>query len=522
MNNRSRAGEPEAARDPGELLRLLLEQMPAIVWTTDNKLRFRSSSGGGLADLGLKPDELVGMSIFEYFRSEDPDLPPIAGHRRAFAGESVRYELEWADRTYRTHLEPLRADDGTIEGVVGVAFDVTELERAKEKLEDSLGLLRSTLDSTADGILVVDDSGRIVSYNRRFALMWQVPDSLVETGDAGKVLAFVLDQLDDPGTFVAKTMGVTARPDEKTFDLIRFKDGRIFERFSPASRASASAAPRNRVWSFRDITDRVRADEERSLSLSLLEATLESTADGVLVVDREGRIVRHNRKFVEMWRIPAGLVESSDDSRVLAFVLDQLKNPEGFLRKVKDLYDHPESQSFDWLEFKDGRVFERYSKPQMVGGSILGRVWSFRDVTDRARMEEMLRRQARTFEHMFDGVVVTDMSARITDCNPGAEKMFGHTREMLIGKTPEILMSPAEEKDKTSKILETVSRNGRWSGLLRFRRRDGVRGMSESVAVAHSDEWGRATAVIFIHRDVTAVKELEKRLTEEDTGLGRG
>jgi PAS domain S-box-containing protein len=83
-------------------------------------------------------------------------------------------------------------------------------------------------------------------------------------------------------------------------------------------------------------------------------------------------------------------------------------------------------------------------------------------------------------------------------------------------------MSPAEEKDKTSKILEAVNRNGRWSGLLRFRRRDGVRGTSESVAVAHSDEWGRATAVIFIHRDVTSIKELERRLTEDDTGLGRG
>jgi PAS domain S-box-containing protein len=244
MNNRSTAGGPEAARDPGELLRLLFEQMPAIVWTTDLDLRFRSSSGGALASLGLKPDELVGVSLFEYFKTVDPDLTPIAGHKRALAGESVRYELKWADRTFSTHLEPLRADDGSIEGVVGVAFDVTELERAKEKLEDSLGLLRSTLDSTADGILVVDDGGQSLNYHRRFALMWRLPDSLVAAGDAGPVLAFVLDQLEEPASFVTKTMGIAARPHEQTLDLLRFKDGRIFERFSPAARASLTCRAR--------------------------------------------------------------------------------------------------------------------------------------------------------------------------------------------------------------------------------------------------------------------------------------
>jgi PAS domain S-box-containing protein len=143
-------------------------------------------------------------------------------------------------------------------------------------------------------------------------------------------------------------------------------------------------------------------------------------------------------------------------------------------------------------------------------------------VTDRVRMEEMLRRQARTFEHMFDGVIVTDLAGRIVDCNPGAEKMFGHSREALVGKSPEMLMSPAEEKEMTSKILDAVRRSGRWSGQIKFRRKDGARGTSESVAVAHSDEWGRMTAVIFIHRDVTSVKELERRLTEDDSGLGRG
>src|SRR5919108_4221607 len=131
--------------------------------------------------------------------------------------------------------------------------------------------------------------------------------------------------------------------------------------------------------------------KELENSLSLLTATLESTADGILVVSSEGKIVRFNRKFVDMWNIPDSIIESRDDSQALEFVLNQLKNPEVFLEKVKELYGQPEAESYDVLEFKDGRIFERYSQPQRVRETIVGRVWSFRDVTERRRAEQALR-----------------------------------------------------------------------------------------------------------------------------------
>ena len=133
------------------------------------------------------------------------------------------------------------------------------------------------------------------------------------------------------------------------------------------------------------------AKDELNQAVSVLSATLESTTDGILVVDRTGRMVQMNRKFIELWSIPDHIVQSRDDTKALNFVLEQLAEPDSFVQKVRELYDTPEAQSVDELSFKDGRIFERYSLPQRIGGEIVGRVWSFRDVTVRRQLEEQLR-----------------------------------------------------------------------------------------------------------------------------------
>lgn len=139
-----------------------------------------------------------------------------------------------------------------------------------------------------------------------------------------------------------------------------------------------------------DITSRKDTENALEKSFSLLKATLDSTADGLLVVDSEGKIVQFNQKYKEMWGIPEKIHDTGNDNEALEFVKNQLIDSDSFLNNVKHLYAEPGATTFDLLEFKDGRFFERYSQPQKIIGNSVGRVWSFRDITQRKRAEQDL------------------------------------------------------------------------------------------------------------------------------------
>ena len=140
-------------------------------------------------------------------------------------------------------------------------------------------------------------------------------------------------------------------------------------------------APLSMAVAVRDTSHRLAADAGLREAMSLLSATLESTADGILVVGGDGRIASVNNQFISMWGVPRELLATEDDDAVMGFVLDQLVDPAQFVEKIAALYAEPEAESHDVLDFLDGRTLERYSRPQKVADRVVGRVWSFRDVT---------------------------------------------------------------------------------------------------------------------------------------------
>jgi two-component system, cell cycle sensor histidine kinase and response regulator CckA len=118
-------------------LSVMVEKIPAVLWTTDTQLRITSAMGAGLDALGLRALEPVGLPILDFFFTKDSDAAPIAAHRQALAGDSVAYETPWRDRRFESHVQPLRDSEGVIQGIIGVALDITERERLSDQLRQS-------------------------------------------------------------------------------------------------------------------------------------------------------------------------------------------------------------------------------------------------------------------------------------------------------------------------------------------------------------------------------------------------
>ncbi|MBU1087348.1 MAG: HAMP domain-containing protein [Candidatus Omnitrophica bacterium] len=167
--------------------------------------------------------------------------------------------------------------------------------------------------------------------------------------------------------------------------------------------------------------------KEITESLSLITATIESTADGILVVNDKGLITRYNRNFLDIWKIPEEILKIGGDSTFWAESFKQVENPEQVKASVEKAYSQPDSTSFDIIKFKNGKIIECASKPQKIGTLTVGRVWSFRDVTEQKLTEEALKNKMSELEHFNHFVVgreikMKELKEEIRDLKQAASK----------------------------------------------------------------------------------------------------
>jgi two-component system, cell cycle sensor histidine kinase and response regulator CckA len=382
--------------------RRLLDDIDGVVWEAEastDSFRYTFVSGRAEAILGYPASRWLVEPGFWTSRIHPDDRERVVHVARETARLASRSEIDYRAMTadgrtlwVRDRLLGVAGVDGHPPMLRGLLVDISEHRQAEERLQTSEARTSAILMGALDCIVTIDHRGDVLDFNPAAERTFGFQRADVIGRPMVDLIIPPRHRADHRRGFARYLETEEERVIGRRLEMSAVgSDGVEFPVELTITRVAGSQPP---VFTgfLRDITDRRNAEAELRGTLSLLSATLESTADGILVVDQTGKIVSLNRRFAAMWRIPQEILESRDDDQAIAFVLSQLKEPDAFVAKVRDLYARTDEESFDVLEFKDGRVFERYSMPQKIDERSVGRVWSFRDVTARKEAEAALRK----------------------------------------------------------------------------------------------------------------------------------
>jgi PAS domain S-box-containing protein len=264
--------------------------------------------------------------------------------------------------------------------------------------------------------------------------------------------------------------------------------------------------------------------QELARSLALVRATLESSFDGILVIDVDGRVTEFNERYLAMWGLPRERVEFGEHARLIDLCAPKLMDPEAYKIRAAEVRASLPLQS-DILELKDGRTYERLSAIQYLDGQNVGRVWTFRDVTAQKRAESELRQQREWFQvtlaSIGDSVITTDTQGRVTFLNPIAERMTGWTTAEALGLPLDSVFRIVNEYSLKGgeNPIGRVLRNGATIGLANHTSliaRNGTEISIEDSAAPIRDLNGNVCGAVMVFHDVTTRRRAELALREAD------
>lgn len=540
---------------------IIFDSVPAMIWYKDTESRLLRINQAAAASRGLPAAQLEGKSFYEIYPDEAEqyyleDLEVINSgipkHGKIELLPTVSGQKCWV----RTDKIPYRDETGQVAGVIVFAVDITELIRVEKKLREYRNRLEAKVEkrtamyrqamtalysantqlqqlinnsysgengssSSAARLLecedyfeavAVADRDTILSVSNKFAeLFGYEPASM-----AGMSLLELLS----PKSYKQAPQMISAASDTVCETIFIRRDGTAF----PADVRSKFVFWEGRlvqVKAVRDLTERKLIAAELERSRSLLHATLEATADGILAVTTAGELISFNEKLVQMWGIYEEVRNSMDRTVRLAFLTKQVKDPSAFLQRVKEIYSDAESEGCDILEFKDGRTFERYTQPIRVGHNIIGRVWRFRDITSREKVTAMLGDSQRRFRAIFDSsfqfVSLLKPDGTLLEANQTSLDFAGIKLRDVANRPFWLLPWWGDSEEVRQQLQDAISRSAKGE-FVRYEVE--VQGVNRTATVDFSlkpvaDETGKIVLLLPEGRDITQSKQAQVALRQQ-------
>ncbi len=428
----------------------VLDQQMRYVWVNHQWLEHLSPS--------LNGEAVLGKSHYDFFPIP---LDRQENFRRCLVGDLVSYsdELILTEGVLRWQAKPYYREPQHIAGLIVThellkdsmaqkyALCMQQRSRLEQQLsaqtaelaqeirdrlaaEAAYAQLGTALESASDGIGIFDTRGVPTFVNTAFLQLFGfsfaelqkrgIQSLFVEQAIAKEVQHCLMQGGSWSGEVDMHTHSGVIIPVAVRTNSIRDPDGKIV----------------GAVGIYTNISDRKAAELETQQGFSLLNATLEATADGLLVEDLQGNIVICNQKFADLWRIPANLIQSLSSQEIQQRILSQVADPQAFTKLMQHLT--PEADSFDLVKLKDGRTLERYSQPQRIAGQCVGRVWGYRDITARVIAEEALRSSEQRSRQQAEQLEITLKQLRSTQAQLIQTERLSSLGQLVAGISHEI------------------------------------------------------------------------------------
>jgi len=426
----------EALRQNEERYRSYLENAPYGVFIIDENRRILQVNPMASKITGYDESELRKMSIPDLLPSDGWDaglnhFKKLKADGRAFA------EIPYLTKNGVRRIWSVTAAKILENRFMGFVEDITEKKQAEEDLRQSELRLRTIFETSSAGIIIVDTNGNITQANQCMADMLACPMNEI----IGKPYPeFIYPEERRDATDIMQAM-LQNRKDVVLAERHYLRaDGSDFWGYIIGKRMVGSNGELiGLLGIISDISDRKRADDDLRRKTAILEAQVETSLDGIIVVDSKGQRLIANQRLLDMWAVPAAMRNEKDMQILLQHAACRIMDSEKFLSRARHLYDHRDDTGRDEIRFHDGMVLDWYSSPVIDrDGNYHGRIWVFHDITKYRQAEEALRgseqRLADIIDFLPDATFAIDQKGRVLAWNKAIEEMTGVAKAEMIGE----------------------------------------------------------------------------------------
>ncbi len=379
--------------------------------------------------------------------------------------------------------------------------------------------LHSLIEGMLDAVLIVDPiSLQIIAANRTMHGLLRLPAGSLP----GKAMIDLAAAPEDVFFWEDVAAGLSDNIHSET--LLRRSDNIVIHVERQVTLVKTGLDSAVFVVAIRDHTNQRQVEQELEKLIAELRATLESTADGILVTDLEGGIRSYNHLFADLWGLPDELLTQRDDGAIYRWMDKAIVDAERYAERLGTITRSPLMEATDVLVLRSGKILERVTLPQYARGRPIGRVYSYRDITQKLEDEARLQLAAKVFESSTDAIFITDKDQRIITVNPSFSSLSKFSEDEMKGRSLREVFDHETPAAQLDQILRQLEQNACWEGELWNRNKEGHAYLSMVTLVKVTDAQGQTVHFIGFCKDRTeshAAKQKIEQLAFSDalTGL---